>query len=215
MSEARRITLFTSGELTLADPSGLRLMTFDAMVSTAFQTVKELHLNDSLLRPDQVCKWTLVPDPILTILADTGYALQVDGWQFLLFTVSIALFIVNGWQQAFYLPFSCGAISQPRFSNHQNDSPGHECFLISRAALCLPYATVSELGYTLPATQSHLSLQLSSINLRRATPSLFINHHPQSLAQRHHHSCNNLLSISALPKPNLSPSIRQPILLFK
>ena len=48
-------SLFTSNlGLTLADLSGLRLMTFDAMPSSAFQNVKDLHLNDSLLRPDQV-----------------------------------------------------------------------------------------------------------------------------------------------------------------
>ena len=42
-------------QLTLAGSSGLRLMTFDSPLSSAFRNVKELHLNDSLLKPDQVC----------------------------------------------------------------------------------------------------------------------------------------------------------------
>jgi hypothetical protein len=66
--------------LTLAGPSGLRLMTFDAMPSLAFQNLKELHLNDSLLKPDQVSNLTLVSNQVLTILADTRHALQADRW---------------------------------------------------------------------------------------------------------------------------------------
>lgn len=45
---------FTSGKLTLADSSGLRLLSFDLEGSSAFPKVEELHLNDSLLSPEQV-----------------------------------------------------------------------------------------------------------------------------------------------------------------
>lgn len=49
--------------LTLADISGVRLATFNSIVVDAFQNVEEFHLDDCLLKPDQVGKerFCLVP----------------------------------------------------------------------------------------------------------------------------------------------------------
>lgn len=51
---SNRITFVRSEELTLAGSSGLRLLTSDLDGSSAFPKVEELHLNDSLLSPEQV-----------------------------------------------------------------------------------------------------------------------------------------------------------------
>lgn len=57
-----------------ADSSGLRPRTFDSAISSAFRSVEELHLNDCLLKPDQVCCEPLVLNPSLTILADIRHS---------------------------------------------------------------------------------------------------------------------------------------------